>query len=131
MKPADELNLPSDRHYTKEHVWIMPDKDSWLVGISDYAQDQLGEVAYVDLPSEGKHLEAHDEFGSIESIKAVNALYMPVAGEVLEVNGALEDAPQTVNADCYKDGWLVKIRPDKGADVDSLMDADAYRASLK
>ena len=96
MKTAAELNLPGDRRYTGEHVWIMPDGDSWLVGISDYAQDQLGEVAYVDLPSEGNALKGHDEFGSIESIKTVNALFMPVDGEIIEVNANLEDAPETL-----------------------------------
>ncbi|MCX4310547.1 MAG: glycine cleavage system protein GcvH [Desulfovibrio sp.] len=130
MKTAAELNLPGDRRYTGEHVWIMPDGDSWLVGISDYAQDQLGEVAYVDLPSEGNALKGHDEFGSIESIKTVNALFMPVDGEIIEVNANLEDAPETVNADCYGAGWLARIKPANAADVDKLMDAEAYRASL-
>lgn len=131
MKTAAELNLPDDRRYTNEHVWIKPEGNSWLVGISDYAQDQLGEVAYVDLPSEGKALDAHDVFGSIESVKAVNALYMPVKGEILEVNAALEDAPETVNADCHDAGWLVKIVPANAEDVEGLMDAETYRASLK
>ena len=124
MKTAAELNLPGDRRYTGEHVWIMPDGDSWLVGISDYAQDQLGEVAYVDLPSEGNALKGHDEFGSIESLKT------PVDGEIIEVNANLEDAPETVNADCYGAGWLARIKPANAADVDKLMDAEAYRASL-
>ncbi len=100
------------------------------MGISDYAQDQLGEVAYVDLPSEGNALKGHDEFGSIESIKTVNALFMPVDGEIIEVNANLEDAPETVNADCYGAGWLARIKPANAADVDKLMDAEAYRASL-
>lgn len=130
MKTVAELNLPADRRYTAEHVWIMPDGDFCLVGISDFAQDQLGEVAYVDLPSKGNSLNAHAEFGSIESVKAVNALFMPVDGDVLEVNNHLEDSPQTVNADCYGAGWLARIRPVNAADVDKLMDAEAYRTSL-
>lgn len=120
MKSKAELNLPNDRRYTNEHVWIKRDGSSFLVGIGDYAQDQLGEVAYVDLPSEGNTLEEHDEFGSIKSVKAVNALYMPVKGEILEINANLEDAPETVNADCYGAGWLVKIAPANAADVEKL-----------
>lgn len=131
MKSVQELNLPDDRSYTDEHVWIRQDGDSWIAGISDYAQDQLGEVAYVDLPAKGKHLAAHDEFGGIESVKAVNALYMPVAGEVLEVNESLEDAPETVNADCYGTGWLIRLKPDNSEDAQKLMDGATYRKTLE
>lgn len=131
MKAKDELKLPDDRRYTEEHIWIMPDGDAFLVGISDFAQDQLGEVAYVDLPVQGRNLAAHDEFGGIESVKAVNALFMPVAGKVAEVNEALEDAPETVNADCYGAGWLARIKPDNPQDVEKLMDASAYRQFLE
>lgn len=131
MKTAEALNLPDNITYTGEHVWVRKDGDMLVAGISDYAQDQLGEVAYVDLPAQGKHLNANDEFGSIESIKAVNALYMPVAGEVAESNSSLEDAPENVNADCYGDGWLIRIRPDNPADADTLLTAQAYRANLK
>ena len=130
MKTAAELNLPQDRRYTNEHVWIKEDGDSYLVGISDYAQDQLGEVAFVDLPSLDQTLAAHDEFGGIESVKAVNALYMPVAGKVVEVNSSLEDAPETVNVDCYGAGWLVRIKADDPEEIAKLFTADAYRATL-
>ena len=130
MKDISELNLPDDRRYTPEHVWIRKDGDSWVAGISDYAQDQLGEVAYVDLPAEGKSLPAHAEFGGIESVKSVNSLYMPVAGRVIAVNGALEDAPETVNADCYGEGWLVRIAPDDPSEAERLLSADAYRGQL-
>ena len=131
MKSADEMNLPEDLNYTDEHVWVRQDGDTLLAGISDYAQDQLGEVAYVELPETGCHLNGHDEFGSIESVKAVNALFMPVAGEVVEVNSELEDAPELVNVDCYGKGWIVRIRPDDPAAPRALLDAAAYRALLK
>lgn len=131
MKTIDALNLPDDRKYTNEHVWVRKDGDLLVAGISHYAQDQLGEVAYVDLPSQGHHLNAHDEFGSIESIKSVNALFMPLAGEVVEVNESLEDAPESVNMDCYGDGWLVKIKADNIADADALLTSAAYKSGLK
>lgn len=131
MKKVEDLNLPNDRCYTDEHVWIMPSDGDYIIGISDYAQDQLGEVAYVDLPAKGKNLAGHDEFGSIESVKAVNALFMPVAGEVIEINDALDGAPETVNVDCYGDGWLARIKVDNPSDIDKLMDAQSYRKILK
>ncbi len=130
MKTLDALNLPAELLYTSEHVWVKKEGNDLLVGISDYAQDQLGEVAFVDLPSEGKQLAEHGEFGSVESVKSVNALYMPVAGTVTAINGELEDNPSLVNGDCYGQGWLVRITPDNATDVDKLMQADAYRASL-
>ena len=130
MKSPDALNLPADIKYTAEHIWVKKDGDSLLCGVSDYAQDQLGEVAFVDLPSQDQQLAAHGEFGSVESVKSVNALYMPVAGTVTAVNGELEDNPSLVNGDCYGRGWLVRIAPDNMADVDRLMQADAYRGSL-
>lgn len=130
MKTPDALNLPAELLYTSEHVWVKKEGNDLLVGISDYAQDQLGEVAFVDLPSEGQQLPEHGEFGSVESVKSVNALYMPVAGTVSAINGELEDNPSLVNADCYGQGWLVRVTPDNAADVDKLMQADAYRGSL-
>lgn len=130
MKTPDALNLPAELLYTSEHVWVKKEGNDLLVGISDYAQDQLGEVAFVDLPSEGKQLPAHGEFGSVESVKSVNALYMPVAGTVTAVNGELEDNPALVNGDCYGKGWLVRITPDNAADMDSLLDAAAYKGQL-
>ncbi|MDE7240607.1 glycine cleavage system protein GcvH [Desulfovibrio sp.] len=131
MKSAETVILPEDLNYTDEHVWVRQDGDTLVAGISDYAQDQLGEVAYVDLPEVGRRLDAHDEFGSIESVKAVNALFMPVAGEIVEVNEELEDAPELVNADCYGKGWIVRIKADDPAAARALPDAAAYRALLK
>lgn len=131
MKALDELNLPTELRYTREHVWIRPDGDVWLVGISDYAQDQLGEVAFVDLTAVDRHLAAGEEFGSVESVKSVNALYMPVAGTVLEKNPALEDNPTLVNVSCYGEGWLIRIKADDMAHLGALFDAEAYRKQLR
>ena len=104
--------------------------DEIVVGVSDYAQDQLGEVVYVDLPSEGDSFGAGDEFGEVESIKSVNKLFMPVAGEVTAVNEELADTPTLLNVSCYEKGWLIKVKPEDMAAVDALMSADAYKASL-
>ena len=130
MKQPCELTLPADLRYTSEHIWIKKEGDQYVAGVTDYAQDQLGEVAFVDVPCVGETLEADAEFGSIESVKSVNALHMPVAGTVLEANPELEESPTLVNVACYGDGWLVKIKPDNPADVDALLDAESYRNQL-
>ncbi len=130
MKTPDMLDLPTELRYSGEHVWIRKEGETCLVGISDYAQDQLGEVAFVDLPASGSHFGAGDEFGSVESVKAVNALFMPVAGTVTEANTALEDTPTLINASCYGDGWMLRIKADDAADMDTLLDAEAYRNQL-
>lgn len=130
MKPIEDIILPKDVKYTDEHIWVKPDGDVLICGVSDYAQDQLGEVAYVDLPEAGAQFAAGDAFGSIESVKAVNSLYMPVAGEIVEVNSSLETAPEKVNQNCYANGWIVKIKPDADGDQPPLLDADAYRQKL-
>lgn len=130
MTSPDQLTLPEELRYTPEHIWVKKDGETCLVGVTDYAQNQLGEVAFVDMPSVGAHFAAADEFGSVESVKSVSALFMPVAGVVVEVHTALEDAPTLVNASCYADGWLVRIKADNAADVDALADAAAYRNLL-
>lgn len=131
MKTPDTLNLPTELRYTAEHVWIKKDGETYLVGISDYAQDQLGEIAFVDLTGGGSHLDAGEEFGSVESVKSVNALYMPVAGTIVEVNATLEDAPALVNSSCYDDGWLVRLKVDDPVEVDALNHAESYRNLLR
>ena len=125
-----ELNLPANLKYTDEHIWVRVDGDEIVVGVSDYAQDQLGEVVYVNLPSQGDSFGAGDEFGEVESIKSVNKLFMPVAGEVSAVNDELADTPTLLNASCYEKGWLIKVKPEDMAAVDALMSADAYKATL-
>lgn len=121
---------PADLKYDREHEWVRLDGDLAIIGISHFAQDQLGEVVYVDLPDAGRVLAAGDSFGEIESVKSVSELFTPVAGEIVEVNEALSDTPETVNEDPYGDGWMLKVRLSDPAEVDALMDADAYEAFL-
>ena len=129
-KTVAELSFPAELKYTDEHIWIRKDGEENVIGVSDYAQDQLGEVVYVDLPSEGDSFAAGDEFGEVESIKSVNKLFMPVAGEVSAVNGDLDGTPTLLNASCYDRGWLIRVKPEDMAAVDGLLSADAYKATL-
>ncbi|MFN7941287.1 MAG: glycine cleavage system protein GcvH [Thermoanaerobaculia bacterium] len=118
--------VPTDCRYTREHEWIRIEDDIAVLGITDFAQKELGEVVYVDLPEIGHVFDAHDELGTIESVKAVAEVYTPVAGEVTEINEALADDPQLVNEDPYADGWLVKLRFSSSTDFDDLMNAEEY-----
>lgn len=128
MKSTEELKLPTDRGYTDAHVWAQEQPDgTLLLGITDFAQDQLGDVVYVDLPEKGTHFDKGAEFGSVESVKSVSGLFMPVSGTVEEVNSTVVDDPRNVNSDCYGQGWMMRIKPDSTPD---LKDAQAYRASL-
>lgn len=128
MKQIADLNIPEELGYTAEHIWARPDNGDLIIGISDFAQDQLGEVLFVDLPETGSTFDAGDEFGTIESLKSVSSLYTPVSGEIVEVNAVLADRPSLVNGDCYGKGWLVRIRP-QGAPT--LLSAAAYLSGLK
>ena len=130
MKDLDQLALPENLRYTDEHVWLCVEGETATVGISDFAQDQLGEIAFVDLPAVGTTYKNGQEFGTVESLKSVNALFMPVAGVIVEVNAALEEAPTLVNASCYADGWLVRIKADNAADLEALTDAGTYKNLL-
>jgi glycine cleavage system H protein len=121
---------PEDLKYDREHEWVRVSGDTATIGISDFAQDQLGEVVYVDLPSVGDTVSAGDSFGEIESVKSVSELFSPVSGEIVEVNGALDGAPETVNEDAYGAGWIIKVKLSDVAQVDALMDAGAYEAYL-
>ncbi len=131
MKSLDELNFPGDVRYTDDHEWAKVDKDLVIVGLSDYAQDQLGEIVFVELPEPGDSFGQGDEFGSVESVKAVSEIFLPVAGRIVEINPDLEDAPELVNTDCYEKGWLVKIEPEDLSQMDSLKDKSAYLDMLK
>lgn len=122
------MNFPSNVKYTKEHEWIRQEGDVAYVGITDYAQEQLGDIVFVDIQTEGETLEAGETFGTIEVVKTISDLFIPVAGEVLEQNAALADQPELVNQDPYGEGWLIKIKPSADADFDSLLDAEAYKA---
>ena len=125
-------NVPDDLRYTAEHEYVQPSDDRGVVviGITDYAQGELGDVVYVSLPTVGETYEAHQPFGTIEAVKAVSELYMPVAGEVVEVNGALDADPAVVNRDPYGEGWMVKVRTSASGALDSLLDAAGYRAHI-
>ncbi len=119
---------PSDCRFTKEHEWVYVDGDVGTVGITDYAQDQLGDVVYVDMPQPGQSLKQFDKMGEIESVKTVSDLYTPVSGEVSEVNGAVSDRPELVNKDPFGEGWLVKVRLSSKAELQALMSPDDYDA---
>ena len=125
------MNYPTKIKYTSEHEWIRIEGDEAYVGITDYAQDQLGDIVFIDIPCEGETLEAGEVFGTIEVVKTVSDLFLPVAGEVLEQNEALADNPELVNKDPYGEGWLIKIKPNNVADVEGLLDAEAYQATLE
>lgn len=131
MKDINELNLPEDVKYTKDHEWAKAEGDTVTIGINDYAQDQLGEIVFVEMPAVGDSFSAEDEFGSVESVKAVSEMYMPISGEILAVNEDLEDAPEKVNEDCYQSGWIIKIKASDLSEMDALMDKAAYLEMLK
>ena len=131
MKDLDQLALPENLRYTDEHVWICVEGETATVGISDFAQDQLGEIAFVDLPAVGTTYKNGQEFGTVESLKSVNALFMPVAGSVLEVNETLESTPTLVNAKPYNEGWMLRIRMDDPAEAATLADSAAYLNLLR
>lgn len=116
---------PADRQYTKDHEWIRISGDTAEIGITDYAQQQLGDVVYVDLPDPGKTISAGESFGSIESVKAVSELYAPISGEVLEVNGSLKDRPEVVNKDPHGT-WMIRVRVSDASDTKGLLDSGAY-----
>ena len=124
------MNFPNDVKYTKEHEWIRLEGDVAYVGITDYAQEQLGDIVFVDIQTIGETLAADEVFGTIEVVKTISDLFLPVAGEVLEQNEALEEQPELVNKDPYGEGWLIKIKPAADADFDSLLDAEAYKALI-
>src|SRR5919107_6347343 len=124
-------NIPEDLHYSKDHEWIRVEGEVGTVGITDHAQHSLGDVVYVELPKVGDKFTAHESFGNVESVKAVSELFCPVSGEIVEVNDALQDEPEKVNADPYGAAWMIKIRiEDKGA-VDKLMSAAEYEDYVK
>jgi glycine cleavage system H protein len=131
MKKINDLKLPEHVKYTKDHEWAKSEEEVVTIGINDYAQDQLGEIVFVEMPEVGDTFSAEDEFGTVESVKAVSALYMPISGEVVAVNDNLEDAPELVNEDCYQGGWIIKIKPADSAEMDALMDKATYLEMLK
>ena len=124
------MNLPNNLKYTKDHEWIRVEGEVAYVGITDFAQSELGEIVFVENEKEGETIDANEVFGSIEAVKTVSDLCMPVTGEILEVNAALEDAPELVNNDPYGEGWMIKIAVKDAAELEGLMDAEAYAAFI-
>jgi len=124
-------NIPAELKYSKDHEWVSTEGDIATIGITDYAQDSLGDVVYVELPNEGENFSAHDSFGSVESVKAVSEIFTPVAGEITEANEDLNDTPEKVNEDPYGDAWLVKIKMEDAGEFDDLLSAEDYAEFLE
>jgi glycine cleavage system H protein len=131
MKAINELNLPEDVQYTDDHEWAKAEGDAYRIGISDYAQDQLGDIVFVELPEIGDTFEKGDEFGTVESVKAVSELYMPISGEVTNINEALADEPERVNNDPYNGGWMVEVKAADPGQLDDLKSKADYLEMLK
>lgn len=125
------MKLPQNLKYTKEHEWINVEGDHALIGITAFAQGELGDIVFVEIETQGEILEKGETFGTIEAVKTVSDLFMPVSGKVLEVNAALEDTPELVNKDAYGQGWLIKISVDNPEELNELMSADEYQAMLE
>ncbi len=121
------MNVPGELKYSKEHEWVKVDGDIAYVGVTDFAQSELGDIVFVEIDTVGDSIDANEIFGTIEAVKTVSDLFMPVSGEVLECNEKLEDDPELVNSDAYGEGWLVKIKLSKPEELDGLMDAAAYK----
>ena len=124
------MNFPDNLRYTKDHEWVRLEGDTATVGITDFAQRELGDIVYVEVESIGKALHAGDVFGTVEAVKTVSDLYLPVAGTILELNPELAKNPELVNTDPYGKGWMVKLKPANPADVNSLLSADAYKSQV-
>ncbi|MEZ7824816.1 MAG: glycine cleavage system protein GcvH [Schleiferiaceae bacterium] len=124
------MQFPENLKYSKDHEWIRVEGDVAYIGITDFAQGELGDIVFIDVDTEGEELGRDEVFGSVEAVKTVSDLYLPVAGEILEVNDGLEDAPESVNEDPYGKGWMVKIKVSNPAELEELMDVAAYQALL-
>tara|TARA_B100000427_G_C15487146_1_gene585859 strand:+ start:1145 stop:1522 length:378 start_codon:yes stop_codon:yes gene_type:complete len=124
------MNIPTDLRYTSDHEWIRIEGNIATVGVTDYAQGELGDIVFVEVETEGEELDAEEVFGTIEAVKTVSDLFMPIAGEILEFNEALESDPSLINNDPFGDGWIIKVKVNDPSDLDSLMDAESYTASL-
>ena len=123
-------NIPENLRYSKDHEWVEVAGDVATIGITDYAQHSLGDVVYIDMPRVGDKLGPHEAFGSVESVKAVSEIFTPVSGEIVEVNDALNDTPESVNNEPYKDGWMVKVKMTNPGEADAMLSADEYEEFL-
>jgi len=124
------MNIPENLKYTKDHEWIKVDGDEAVIGITDFAQGELGDIVFVEIETEGETLGKGDVFGTIEAVKTVSDMFIPVSGEVTEVNSQFEDNPEIVNNDPYGEGWLIKVKMSNASELDSLLDAEAYKAHI-
>lgn len=124
------MNIPDSLKYTKDHEWLKVDGDTALIGITDFAQGELGDIVFIEIETEGEQLSKHDVFGTIEAVKTVSDMYMPVSGEVIEVNPKIMDTPEVVNKDPYGEGWLIKVKIEDASEIDALMDATAYKSHV-
>lgn len=124
------MNIPTDLRYTADHEWIKLEGNVATVGVTDYAQGELGDIVFVEVETEGEELDAEEVFGTIEAVKTVSDLFLPVAGEILEFNSALEDDPSLINNDPYGDGWIIKVKVSDTTDIHALMDSKAYAVTL-
>lgn len=125
------MNIPDNLKYTKDHEWIKVDGDEAIIGITEFAQKELGDIVFIEVETEGESIEAGEAFGTIEAVKTVSDLFMPVTGDVLEFNAELEANPEIVNKDPYGEGWIIKIKVADTADLDELLDADDYKALIE
>ena len=125
------MNIPENLKYTKDHEWVRVEGEEAYVGITDYAQGELGDIVFLEIETEGEELAKEEVFGTIEAVKTVSDMFMPVGGEVIEVNGKLEESPEIVNKDPYGEGWLIKIKMTNPSELDELLDAAAYKALLE
>lgn len=124
------MKVPKDLKYTEEHEWIAVEGNMATVGITDYAQGELGDLVFIELPSEGVAIQQGESFGTVEAVKAVSDLFAPVSGKVVEINGALADDPEMVNKDPYGDGWMIKVEIEKTDELDALLDAEGYKTLI-
>jgi glycine cleavage system H protein len=124
-------NVPEDLHYSKDHEWVRVEGDTAVVGITDYAQDSLGDVVYAELPKEGENFAANESFGSVESVKAVSEVFSPVSGTISGINESLNDEPEKVNNDPYGEGWMIRVKMSNSGEVDSLLTAAEYEDFTK
>ncbi len=121
------MNIPAELKYTKDHEWVKVEGNQATIGITDFAQGELGDIVYIDISTVGQQIKQHDVFGTVEAVKTVSDLYMPISGKVVEFNKALEAAPEKVNSDAYGEGWMVKISVTNAAELDSLLTAEQYK----
>lgn len=124
------MNIPADLKYTKDHEWVKIEGNIATVGITDFAQSELGDIVFVEIETEGDELDKEEVFGSVEAVKTVSDLFMPLSGEVAEVNSKIESTPEVVNEDPYGEGWMIKIQMSNTAELDELLDADAYKETI-